>query len=99
MPTTPLSPESITEALSTLKGWEHADNVLTKTFKLPSYMAGLAFASAIGTLAEGLDHHPDLFIGYKTVRVTTTTHDAGNQISAKDVALARAIDALNYPKA
>ncbi len=95
----PLSDEAITAALEKLPGWERSGDSITRTFKLPSYAAGLMFAAAVGTLAEGYDHHPDLYIGYKTVRVTFSTHDAGNKISQKDIDIAAAINALPYPKA
>jgi 4a-hydroxytetrahydrobiopterin dehydratase len=98
MPTTPLEDEEVYDALKTLNGWESQDNGLIKTYDLPTYLAGLAFASAIGTLAEAHNHHPDLYIGYKKVRVELMTHDAGNRISNHDVMLARAIEGLRYPK-
>lgn len=97
MPTQPLTHTEIDEALSTLSGWAHEADHLVRTYTLPSYAAGLMFAVAVGTLAEAHDHHPDLSISYKKVRVSLTTHDAQNQVSARDVALARAIEALGYP--
>jgi len=99
MATTPLSDVEIQEGLARLRGWEREGDALVKTFKLDSYMAGLALAAAIGTVAEGFNHHPDLFIGYKTLRVVFTTHDAGHKISQKDLDAALAVDALNYPRA
>jgi 4a-hydroxytetrahydrobiopterin dehydratase len=98
MPTVPFEEEDIYDALKTLSGWEHQDNHLVKTYVVPTYLSGLTFAAAIGTLAEAADHHPDLYIGYKKVRVELTTHDAGNRVSLKDVELATAIEALRYPK-
>ncbi len=44
-------------------------------------------------LAEKQDHHPEWFNVYNKVEITLTTHDAGG-LSGRDVALARAIDAL-----
>ncbi|MBL8131046.1 MAG: 4a-hydroxytetrahydrobiopterin dehydratase [Anaerolineae bacterium] len=99
MARTPLTDEQIAESLETLPGWIRQGETLTRTFALPSYMAGLAFACAVGTVCEGLDHHPDLFIGWKKVTVSFTTHDAGSRITAWDVKAARAVDALGYPKA
>jgi len=99
MAITPLTDAEIHEGLARLRGWEQTGDALVKTFKLDSYMAGLALASAIGTIAEGLNHHPDLFIGYKTLRVSFSTHDAGNKISQNDLEAALAVDALNYPRA
>ena len=98
MATTPLNDAEILEGLAELNGWSREGDKLVKTFKLDTYMAGLALAAAVGTIAEGFDHHPDLHIGYKKLRVEFTTHDAGNKISHKDIAAAAAIDALNYPR-
>lgn len=99
MARTALTADQIGEALESLSGWEAADDMLVKTYTLPSYMAGLAFATAVGTICEGMDHHPDLTIGYKKVKVSFTTHDAGSKISAADVKAAKAVEALGYPKA
>jgi 4a-hydroxytetrahydrobiopterin dehydratase len=93
-----LTDAQITSGLESLTGWTRDGDTITKTYKLPTYAAGLMFACTIGAIAEGHDHHPDLYIGYKTVRVTFSTHDAGNKISQKDLDIARAINALPYPK-
>ncbi len=90
----PLSDAQISEALTMLDGWERDGDKLVKTFELGSYGQGLAFASAIGMVADGFNHHPDLFVGYKKVRAEFTTHDAGSKITQKDVDVAKAIDAL-----
>jgi len=95
----PLSDSEITAALATLTGWERDGDSLTKTYKFTSYLAGIAFASAVGVLSEGADHHPDLTIGWRKVTVSYSTHDAGDKISQNDIDLARAIDGLGYPKA
>jgi len=98
MATTALGEADIVERLEGLKGWDRVGDKLVKTFKLDSYLAGLALATTIGTIAEGFDHHPDLMIGYKKVTVEFTTHDAGNKLSEKDFKVAAAIDALPYPR-
>jgi 4a-hydroxytetrahydrobiopterin dehydratase len=96
MASVPLTDGEIIERLAALPGWRRDGDKIVKTYKLPSYMAGLAFASAVGTLAEGLDHHPDITIGWKKVTVSFTTHDAGNKITAKDCGAAAAIEALPF---
>ena len=93
-----LSESEISEGLAKLDGWARVGDSLTKTFAFDSYLAGIAFASAVGVISEGLNHHPDLHIGWRRVSVAYTTHDAGNQLSAKDFAAAAAIDALAYPE-
>ena len=98
MPTPTLSDAEIAARLEALPGWERDGDWITRTFKLDTYLAGLAFASAVGTLAEAQDHHPDLIIGWKRVTVRYQTHDAGNRISEKDMRAAAAVDTLGYPR-
>lgn len=98
MASTPLTEAEISERLAALPGWTREGGAIVRTFALDSYMAGLAFASAAGTVCEGLNHHPDLYIGWKKVRVLFTTHDAGSQLTDKDFRAAQAIEALGYPR-
>lgn len=93
-----LSEAEIIEKLQKLDNWERDDNKITKTFKFDSYLSGVAFATSVGVIAEGLDHHPDIAIGWRKVVVSFTTHDAGNALSEKDFAAAQAIDDVGYPK-
>ncbi|MCY4071170.1 MAG: 4a-hydroxytetrahydrobiopterin dehydratase [Chloroflexi bacterium] len=96
--TTALSDAEIDKGLAGLNDWSRDGDVLVKSFKFDSYLAGLAFATTVGVIAEGLNHHPDMSIGWRRVTVSFTTHDAGNKLSAKDFAAAKAIDAVGYPK-
>lgn len=98
MATTPLHPDELTAALTRLNGWSLVADQLEKTFQFKSYLEGVAFASAVGVVAEGHDHHPDLFIGWRKVKVSFTTHDAGHKVTQKDIDAAAAVDALGYPK-
>ncbi len=92
-----LSEAEIGAGLLELNGWQRADATLVKTFQFESYLAGIAFAASVGVIAEGLNHHPDLRIGWRRVTVSFTTHDAGNTLTARDFAAAKAIEALGYP--
>ena len=87
----------IAERMTGLPGWTRDGGLIRKTYAMDSYPAGLAFASAIGTICEGFDHHPDsLCIGWKKVDVSFTTHSAGSRLTALDFAAAAAIEALPY---
>ncbi len=55
--------------------------------------AAVAFVVRIGFFAEHADHHPDLDVRWKRVRVALTTHDAGG-LTAKDIDLAREIQGI-----
>ena len=92
------SDAEIDAGLAKLNGWARAGDELVKEFRFDNYLAGLAFASGIGVIAEGLNHHPDLEIGWRRVSVSFTTHDAGSKLTAKDFAAAEAIDGLGYPR-
>lgn len=59
-------------------------------FRTKSFATGARLLEAIAELAETANHHPDVDIRYRTVRVRLVTHSAGG-LTAKDVALAREI--------
>lgn len=92
----PLSDDAISSSLSQLPGWERDGGSITKTFKLDKYLTAFAFAATVGTIAEGLDHHPDIHIGWKKVTVTFSTHSAGHVVTEKDIEAAAAIEGLPY---
>ncbi|MCU0480327.1 MAG: 4a-hydroxytetrahydrobiopterin dehydratase [Anaerolineae bacterium] len=96
---TPLTTAELASALISIPGWiPEGDVAISKTYNMPTYIAGVAFASAVAILAEAHDHHPDMTIGWKKVTVRFSTHDAGNKITQKDVEIAQAIEGLGYPK-
>ena len=53
----------------------------------------IAFVVRIGFFAECADHHPDLDVRWKRVRVALSTHDAGG-LTEKDLDLAREIEGI-----
>jgi len=50
------------------------------------------FVNKAADIAQQHNHHPDIDIRYNKVLITTTTHDIGNNISAKDIELIQAIE-------
>jgi 4a-hydroxytetrahydrobiopterin dehydratase len=88
-----LTPTEIEQALADLPGWTQADSEISRTFTLPSFPAALAFASAVGHLAERADHHPDILIQYRKVTLTLSTHSAGG-LTEKDFDLATEINLI-----
>ena len=78
--------------------WTEADNALQKTFAFRDFNEALAFVNRVGEVAERLQHHPDVCIkDYNNVFISTTTHDVGNTVTAKDRELAEAIDTIGNP--
>lgn len=87
-----LSDDQVRDALVQLPGWEREGETITRTFELATFPAAIDFVVRIAAAAESANHHPDLDIRYRRVRVVLTTHDAGG-ITGRDVELARAVDA------
>lgn len=83
-----LTDEGLRAGLEGLPGWDLDSGMLAKTFQFSSYWEGVEFAVFVAKVAEELDHHPDLTIGYQKVRVATSTHDADG-ITAWDLELAK----------
>ena len=96
MPALP-DPE-ITARLAARPGWERAGDTIAKTYELPTFLDAIAFVNRVATRAEAADHHPDLDIRYRKVRVALSTHDAGG-ITDKDFDLAAEIEAAVTPDA
>jgi 4a-hydroxytetrahydrobiopterin dehydratase len=88
-----LSVEQITQRLKKLSGWQKHENTIIKTFHFATYMDGIRFVQQIAKEAEKQNHHPDLFISYKLVTVTLTTHDVEG-ITDKDFTIANIIESI-----
>ncbi len=80
-------------ALAHTPGWTIEDGKLIKNFKFETYKDGVVFAAAVGHIADKLNHHPDILIGYAKVAVSVNTHDVGG-LSPYDFELAKRIDSL-----
>ena len=78
-----------------LPDWKSQDGFLIKNFKFEDFDKAFAFADKIRELANELEHHPDLEIGWGKVVVKTTTHDAGGKVTEKDYQLAEKIDSID----
>ena len=74
--------------------WKLEENTLVGNWKLPNFSELRLVVGRLCDLADELNHHPNVTYGYSTLRVETTTHDAGNTITAKDVELAKRVSGL-----
>ena len=87
-----LNDTEIVERLAALAdGWMRHEASLVRDFAFPDFVTAFGFMSEVALAAERLDHHPEWFNVYGTVRVSLTSHDAGG-ITERDFALARAMD-------
>ncbi len=84
-----------TELATTLPDWlvlEDRDAIVRR-WKFHDFSQAFGFMARVALLAERHDHHPEWSNVFNKVEIMLTTHDAGG-LSARDVKLARAIDAL-----
>lgn len=81
-----------TEALKgDLPDWSASPETLRRRFGFPDFTGVSAFVPEVFTLAQRVDHHPELSLSYDWVEVTLETHSAGG-VTQNDADLARAID-------
>ena len=88
-----LAEAEITARLAALPGWAREGDEIVKTFDCGTFAAAIAFVVRIGFFAERADHHPDLDIRWKRVKVALTTHDAGG-LTGNDFDLATRIEGI-----
>ena len=75
-----------------LDGWTVvSEHHLEKEYRFKDFAEALAFVNRLGAVAEQEGHHPDIFLSWGKVKVTTWSHDA-NAITARDLKLAAKID-------
>jgi 4a-hydroxytetrahydrobiopterin dehydratase len=75
-------------------GWARtAAGALERKYKLADFSTALGLVVRIGCIAEKHDHHPDVELGWGSVGVRWSTHDAGG-VTQFDLDCAHATDAL-----
>ena len=81
-------------ALADLPGWsfDAARNGIAKSFKFADFGEAFAFMVRVALEAEKADHHPDWSNVWNRVDILLSTHSEGG-VTAKDIALARTIEA------
>ena len=79
-----------------LDGWKLKEDKIKKYYKFANFAEALAFVNKVGEIAERMDHHPDIKLGWGYAKVKTTTHDRDG-LTDFDIELARQIDALGVP--
>ena len=79
--------------IAEISGWTLTLSSISREFQFKSFVEAMAFVNNIAALAQEQDHHPDIFISYKTVRLTFTTHRIGG-LSQNDFIMAAKVDRL-----
>ena len=82
-------------ALADLPEWSatRGGKAIARSFRFADFNEAFGFMTRVALLADKADHHPEWSNVYNRVEIELTTHDADG-LSARDVALAKAIDIL-----
>jgi len=79
---------------SQVPGWKVVnEHHLEKTYTFPDFAQGLAFVDKVGAMAEEQGHHPDIFLAWGKVGITTWTHKIDG-LTESDFILAAKCDQL-----
>ena len=94
MPYSPLlDAAEIGKRLAALPEWQREGDAIAREVRFPSFAQAIAFVARVAVLAESADHHPDIDIRWRKVRLILTTHASGG-LTARDLELAPAIDGI-----
>jgi 4a-hydroxytetrahydrobiopterin dehydratase len=93
-----LSPQETDQALNSLNAsaaipWSVVEGKLHKEFQFRDFSEAFGFMARASLVAESMNHHPEWFNVYRTVRVDLATHDAGG-ITELDFALAGRMETI-----
>ncbi len=97
--TPPLPPEEAERLRRHMPDWtfEEEGKAIRRQFRLKDFKEAMAFVNAVANVAEAEDHHPDIFIRYRQVTLTLSTHAIGG-LSENDFILAAKIDHVHQER-
>ncbi len=71
----------------------HLDGVLYASYRTSDFSTAVALITRVAEVADAMNHHPDVRLGYGTVDFDLSSHDAGG-VTDRDLALADEIQHL-----
>ena len=90
-----MDPEEITTQLTELTHWNRDEDSggIVRRFEFPQFADAIQFVNRIATVADEHDHHPDIDIRYRRLKIVLVSHDVGG-LSSRDFKMAKLIDDL-----
>lgn len=70
--------------------FRHTQDHLVAAFTTSDFRSAVRLVDAVAVVADELNHHPDVRLGWGRVEFALTSHDAGG-VTRRDVELARRI--------
>lgn len=84
-----LSPADTAEEIDGT-AFRHTQDHLVAAFTTADFRSAVRLVDAVADVADALNHHPDVRLGWGRVEFALTSHDAGG-VTPRDVELARRI--------
>lgn len=75
-------------------GWIEEDNKLQRSLEFRDFSESLDFINKLGVICESMNHHPEINWVYNKIKLTLSTHDAGDKITDLDYQLANEINGI-----
>jgi len=88
-----LRDDEIAAALAKLPDWKLEGGKLHRQYEFSDFVAAFGFMASAALVAQGMDHHPEWFNVWNTVRIDLATHDAGG-VTSLDLKLAHSMEEL-----
>ena len=88
-----LQEDQITIQLKKLDGWSRRGDEIRKTWVFEDFVKAITFVNSVATIAEKINHHPDIDIRWNRVVLTLSTHSAGG-LTPLDFTVAKAIEEI-----
>lgn len=90
----PLKGKDLAKFAKQVKGWKVVrSHHLEKEYRFKNFLEALKFTNKVGKVAEGMGHHPDVFLAWGKVKLTIFDHQAGG-LTESDFVLAAKSDRL-----
>jgi 4a-hydroxytetrahydrobiopterin dehydratase len=88
-----LKPEAVQTLLLEVPEWKLEGDAISRTVEFPSFLEAVDAVNSIAREAEAMDHHPDIDIRWRTVRLVLSTHSDGG-LTTLDFQLAKKLDQI-----
>ncbi len=79
--------------METPHDWIVTEKGLVREFLFGDFSTAIRFINTVADIAQQLNHHPEIYNSYTTVRLTLFTHEV-HAITEKDYALALEINTI-----
>ena len=88
-----LSESEVAELLDALTDWEldPESGAIVRHLEFPTFADAIQFINRVAQDADEHDHHPDIDIRYRRLKVALISHDVGG-LTNRDRRMARLID-------